>query len=183
MGVLLSFFFIIIHYTTVMTNALDQLIQIIPDHPALRLMHFVDATTPLMDKLATLAISRDYEYQLLCLDETLAASLSQQYTTAHEIKVRPITLDRSRYHLQGKLYDFVFVEASVESKEHFVTTVYSAMKNAANIFILLPAKADKEEIESWRRILEENFFVAFSAFGLGDTLQVVSAKKMHGWGG
>ena len=166
-----------------MTNALDQLIQIIPDHPALRLMHFVDATTPLIDKLAALALSRDYEYQLLCLDKTLAASLSQQYTAAHEIKVRPITLDRSRYNLQAKLYDFVFVETSVEDKEHFVKTVYGAMKNAANVFILLSAKADKEEIESWRRVLEENFFVAFSAFDLGNTLQVVSAKKMHGWGG
>ncbi len=165
-----------------MTNALDQLIQIIPDHPALRLMHFVDATTPLIDKLATLTVLRNYEYQLLCLDSTLAASLSQQYTTVHEIKVRPITLDRSRYHLQAKLYDFVFVEASVEEKEHFVKTVYGAMKNAANIFILLSAE-DTGEIETWRNVLEGNFFVAFSAFELDDTLQVVSAKKMHGWGG
>ncbi len=166
-----------------MTNALDSLIQIIPDHPALRLMHFVDTSTPLIDKLAALAVSRDYEYQLLCLDDALAASLSRQYTTTKEIKIRPITLERSRYNLQAKLYDFVFVEDAVEDKKHFVKTVYSAMKNAANIFILLPVKADKEEIESWRRVLEENFFVAFSTFELDDTLQVVSAKKMHGWGG
>ena len=165
-----------------MTNALDQLIQIVPDHPALRLMHFVDTATPLTDKLSALAMSRDYEYQLLCLDDALAASLSRQYATANAIKIRPITLERSRYNLQAKLYDFVFVEATVLDPEHFAKTVYSAMKNAANIFILLPTEAS-EEIENWRRTLEENFFVAFSTFALNNTLQVVSAKKMHGWGG
>ncbi len=166
-----------------MTNALDQLIQIIPDHPALRLMHFVDATTPLIDKLATLTISRDYEYQLLCLDGTLAASLSQQYTTVHEIRVRPISLDRSRYNLQAKLYDFVFVESTILDKSHFAKTVHPAMKNAANIFIILPKRSSNEEVETWQRVLEENFFVAFSTFELDDSFHVISAKKMHGWGG
>ena len=165
-----------------MANALDQLIQIIPDHPALRLMHFVDATTALTNKLAALAMSRDYEYQLLSLDDTLTTSLLDQYATPDAIKIRPITLERSRYNLQAKLYDFVFVEAAVEDKEHFVKTIYGAMKNAANIFILLSTK-DTKEIETWRNALEENFFVAFSTFELGDTLQIVSAKKMHGWGG
>ena len=57
------------------------------------------------------------------------------------------------------------------------------MKNAANIFILLPDKAFREEIETWRKALEENFFVAFSTFELDEKWQVISAKKMHGWGG
>ena len=166
-----------------MTHVLDQLIQIIPDHPALRFMHFVDTTTPLIDRLATLTVSRDYEYQLLCLDATLSGSLSSQYTRNDGIKIRPITLDQSRYNLQAKLYDFVFVEAGVTDKEHFTQTVYSAMKNAANIFILLPDKAFREEIETWRKALEENFFVAFSTFELDEKWQVISAKKMHGWGG
>ncbi len=165
-----------------MTNALDQLIQIIPDHPALHIMHFMEVTTPLTDKLVSLALSRDYEYQILCLDTTQADSLSRQYATANGIKIRPITLSRSRYNLQAKLYDFVFVEASVENKEHFIKTAYGAMKNAANIFILLSAE-NTGEIETWRNVLEENFFVAFSAFELDETQKVVSAKKMHGWGG
>jgi len=165
-----------------MTNALDQLIQIIPDHPALRLMHFVDAPTPLTDKLATLTTSRDYEHQLLCLDNTLTASLSRQYATEKAIKIRPITLDRSRYNLQAKLYDFVFVEATISDPEHFVKTVHGAMKNGANLFILIPTDASAE-VDTWRKVLEKNFYVAFSTFALTDTLQVVSAKKMHGWGG
>ncbi len=165
-----------------MTNALDQLTRIIPDHPALRLMHFVEASTPLIDTLAPLAQSRDYEYQLLALDDTLSALLLDQYATTDAIKIRPITFDRSRYNLQAKQYDFVFVEAAVENKEHFVKTVYGAMKNAANIFLLL-STGDAGEIETWRKVLEENFFVAFSSFELDEARKVVSAKKMHGWGG
>ena len=172
-----------VHYTSIMINALDQLIQVIPDHPALRLMHFVDTPTLLTDKLAALATSRDCEHQLLCLDETLAASLSRQYAEKEAIKVRSITLERSRYNLQAKLYDFVFVESSVSDLSHFVKTVHSAMKNGANIFILLSKNISENEIETWRNALEENFFVAFSAFDLGETRQVVGAKKMHGWGG
>ena len=165
-----------------MTNALDHLIRIVPDHPAQRLMHFVDRGTPLTDKLAALAVSHEYEYQILTLDETVTASLSQRYAAEDAVKIRPITLERSRYNLQAKLYEFVFVEATVTDQTHFAKTVHSAMKNGANLFILCPAQA-AEEVETWRKILEESFFVAFSTFDLDETQQVISAKKMHGWGG
>jgi uncharacterized LabA/DUF88 family protein len=79
------------------------------------------------------------------------------------------------------MYDFVFVEAVIDEKIHFVKTVYASMKNAGNIFVL--QNHDKQCEEEWRITFEENFFVAFSAFDLDEQTRIISAKKMHGWGG
>jgi len=165
-----------------MTHPIDELIRIVPDHPGMRIMHFVDVPTALVDKLAALAKARDCEYQLQCLEPTLAESMQHRFAETPACKVRALALERPRYHIQAKLYDFVFVEAHIPDPEHFLKTIYTAMKNAANIFILLSSK-QKDEIEIWRSIMEENYYVAFSTFDLNDTIRIVSAKKMHGWGG
>ena len=148
----------------------------------MRIMHFVDAPTVLVDKLAALTQTRTCEYQLQCLDPDLAASMQHRFADTPTCKVRMLALESPRYHIQAKLYDFVFVEAHIPDPEHFLKTVYAAMKNAANIFILLPS-AQTHQIETWRSIMEENYYVAFSSFELNNTIQIVSAKKMHGWGG
>ena len=165
-----------------MTHPIDNLIRIIPDHPGMRIMHFVDAPTVLVDKLAALTQARAYEYQLQCLNPDLAASMQQRFADTPTCKVRKLALGSPRYHIQAKLYDFVFVEADIPDPEHFLKTVYSAMKNAANIFILLPSE-QKHQIETWRSIMEANYYVAFSSFALDDQTLILSAKKMHGWGG
>jgi len=165
-----------------MTHPIDDLIRIIPDHPGMRIMHFVDVPTVLVDKLADLTRVRACEYQLQCLDPDLAASMQHRFADTPTCKVRMLAIESPRYHIQAKLYDFVFVEAYIPDPEHFLKTVYSAMKNAADIFILLPEE-QTHQIETWRNIMEANFYVAFSSFALDDQIRIVSAKKMHGWGG
>ena len=145
-------------------------------------MHFVDHETPLIAPLLEVTKACDGEHQILCLTEASCELLAHRFTLTETIKVRPISWSQPRYHIQAKLYDFVFVEASVPDPKHFLKTIYTAMKNAANIFILLPSE-HKGEIETWRSVMEENYYVAFSTFALNDTIQIISAKKMHGWGG
>jgi len=145
-------------------------------------MHFIDRETPLIAPLLEVTKACEGEYQILCLTEASCELLSHRFTLTDAIKVRPVFWSQPRYHVQAKLYDFVFVESPVPNPKHFLKTIYTAMKNAANIFILLPSE-HKDEIETWRNIMEENYYVAFSTFALNDTIQIVSAKKMHGWGG
>ncbi len=162
-------------------NNIEQLISIIPDYPAQRIMHFVDEPSNLMELLSNLCLDREYEYQILCNDCEAMQSAKEKYPQ-NLIKIRQVSLCQARYHIQAKMYDYIFVELEIADKKHFVKTVYSAMKNAANIFILRK-KGEKTKEEEWRKALEENFFVAYSAFDLDEHYRIISAKKMHGWGG
>jgi len=172
----------IIHYNSSMTNALDTLIHTIPDHPAIRIMHIVDTPTDVLERLSALVGERHYELDLLLFDAQELARLKVHYGQNPRITVRSISLDQARYHRQAKLYDYVFVDAMIADPDLFVKRLYPAMKNGANIFLLLPPPSHAV-VESWRKALEAHFYVAFSAFELSESYHVISAKKMHGWGG
>lgn len=164
-----------------MQTSYEHLVTVIPNHPAQRIMHFVDKNTPLTGVLASLTHDREYEYLLLCFDAPLTRTLSHQYTSLPHIKVKHVTHDQTRYHTQARMYDYVFVEADIPDETIFLRTIYPSMKNAAALFVLSAGK--RKEIERWRVGLEENFYVAFSTFPLSDAVRVTSARKMHGWGG
>jgi len=164
-----------------MQNPYEPLIEVIPDHPALRIMHFTETHSILVDELAALTRARDYEYLLLSPDETISTELSHYFAAHPHIKARSVAYTQTRFHVQAKMYDFVFVEAAVPDATDFLKKMYRAMKNAATLFVL--SSGGHEEVERWRIGMEENLYVAFNAFELTDTLQVISGKKMHGWGG
>ena len=165
-----------------MKNAYQELSAVIPGYPGTRIMHFVDRETPLIAPLQEATKACEGEYQIQCLTDESCGTLTRRFALTSAIKVRPVSWGQPRYHIQAKLYDFVFVEAPVPNPQHFLKTIYTAMKNAANIFILLPSE-HKGEIETWRQYMEANFYVAFSTFALDDQTQIIAAKKMHGWGG
>jgi hypothetical protein len=160
---------------------IDQLLNVIPDYPNLRIMHFADEHSTLVEKLSALCIKNKYEYQLQCPTETFAKQARTRYPESN-IKVRYISLSQSRYHRQAKMYDFVFVEIDVDDITHFLKALYTAMKNASNVFVLYDRSRENRE-EEWRIEMEKNFYVAYSAFDLNDEIRIISAKKMHGWGG
>ncbi len=159
---------------------IQQLLNVIPGYPGLRIMHFANKTSALIDNIAEICLTRDYEYQIQCMNDTLTKEFQSRYPHPN-IRAKHILLSQPRYHIQAKMYDFVFVEAVIDDKIHFVKTVYTAMKNAGNIFVL--HRHNKQDEEKWRQAFEENFFVAFSAFDLNEQTRIISAKKMHGWGG
>jgi len=159
----------------------EQLLGIIPDHPALRIMHFVDRHTPLVDALAELTRIREYEYLLLTFDADTARTLAQHFALSPHISVKPITHDQARYHRQAKMYDFVFVEAAIPDPAIFLQRAYPAIKNAGSLLLL--SHDPDLDTQAWRKGMEERYYVAFSAFELNADTQVISGKKMHGWGG
>lgn len=164
-----------------MQNPYELLIEVIPDHPALRIMHLAQTHSILVDKLATLTQVRDYEYLLLCPDEAISLELSHCFASHPHIKVKSIAYTQTRFHVQAKMYDFVFVEAAVPDVTDFLKKIYRAMKNAAILFVF--SSDGHEEVERWRVEMEDNFYVAFNTFALTGSIQIISGKKMHGWGG
>jgi hypothetical protein len=161
-------------------NNLKKLLEIIPkNHPALRVAHFSDRETILIKLLEDIASMYDIEYQLNITDISLYNEISN--TIAQDTKIIKFNLNRPKYMIQGKLYDFVFVTNKIENLDEFLQKVHSIIKNAGNIIFLLPKNSDTKIYEE---LLEKNYFVATSI--MDDLLQdeiVLISRKMHGWGG
>jgi len=180
---------LIFSYTPTMkpieATKLSQLLQIIPEHPMIRILHFSDSGEILPEILSDFAAQKGYEYQINALNTPYFHMLQQHFPTAPHIKLLNFTLTRPRYMIQGKLYDYVFVTATIDEaiREDFLKRVHPVMKNGGNILLFLP-KSDHAQRWEWLRLLEENYYVASNTiddlFGYYDLL---ISKKMHGWGG
>jgi len=164
-----------------MQTPYEQLLTVIPDHPAQRIMHFVDHATPLVDALADLTRVCDYEYLLLSFNPQSADTLARYFALSDHISVKAITHDQARYHRQAKMYDYLFVEAAIPDPNAFLKRAYPAIKNGGMLFVL--SHDPDLEIETWREAMEAHYYVAFSTFELDKDTRVFSGRKMHGWGG
>jgi len=157
---------------------LKKLIEIIPsNHPALMVAHFSDKDNELISQIYHKSLRDDIEYQVNILDEDVEI-LKSKYKNPL-IKIIKFNLQRAKYMIQGKIYDFVFVTANINDIDSFLQKVHPIIKNAGNIIILL----DKSEnVDIWLRLLEDRYFVATSVIDdLVEDSTVVISKKMHGW--
>jgi len=164
---------------------LEQLLQIIPDYPMIRIAHFANSGEEMTEILAEFCRQKGYEYQLNCTEPAFYESMSEKYRDSESVKAVNFALQRPRYMIQGKLYDFVFVTAEIEDGmlDDFVKRCHPIIKNAGNILIFLPKKSYTERYE-WMRLLEENYYVASNTIDdLFEEYDVLISKKMHGWGG
>ncbi len=166
-------------------NALKQLLQIIPDHPQIRLLHFAHSGEDLPQMLASFAHQNDYGYQLHATDPLYAKSVAPLLPKSPEIKVQHFPLSRPRYMQQGKLYDFVFVTADIEAsmREAFLQRVHPIIKNGGSIMLFIP-KGDHTQRFAWMQLLEANYYVASNTIDdLFKHYDLLISRKMHGWGG
>jgi hypothetical protein len=162
----------------------EQLLSIIPQHPAMRIMQISQSGLQLSDALASFATDRDYEFLLNVTNDIFYEEIKDRYSDNQECKIKKLKLQQRRYVSMAKMYDFVFVTASIPNKmqEQFTKTVYTHIKNGGNIIIFLP-KNNLRVLDSWRQTLEENYFVASNTIDIFDEYEVLISKKMHGWGG
>jgi len=162
-----------------------QLLTIIPDHPMVRLLHFADSGIELPRILDDFVMQKGYEYQINCTDQAYFAYIERTMKSSGQTKARYFALTRPRYMQQGKLYDFVFVTAAVETalQEAFLQRLHPIIKNGGNILLFLP-KGDHDQRFEWMRLLEENYYVASNTIDdLFEYYDLLISKKMHGWGG
>ncbi|SFV90528.1 hypothetical protein MNB_SV-4-853 [hydrothermal vent metagenome] len=166
-------------------KSLEKLLQIIPDHPGIRLLHFADSGEEIPQIISSFIEDKGYEYQINCLDDTFFLTMRHTFAKSQHIHPIKFTLQRPRYMIQGKIFDYVFVTAPVAAsmRENFLKRVHPIIKNGGNILIFLPKKEQEQRWE-WLRLLEEHYYVASSTIDdLFAHYDVVISKKMHGWGG
>ena len=159
---------------------IQALLHALPKSPGMRIMHF--AKEPLL-------ISQIQNY---CLKESdycdyLIATLNEEDTTILKkfensyTKVKYLNENRSRFHIQAKQYDYLFLTTLPKKRVPFFQKLYSALKNGAPLFIFLQKEENSLSYTIEQELIEKNY-VATNRTDLEEYL-VVSAKKMHGWSG
>jgi hypothetical protein len=166
-------------------NKLETLLQIIAPAPALRIAHFSEGGEKMVEILGDFCSEQTYEYQVNCTEPSFFETVNNTYKDHKVIKPVKFTLERPRYMIQGKLYEYLFVTSTIptEIRSDFLKKTHGIIKNAGLILIFIP-KGDSQQRYNWIALLEENYYVASSTIDdLFAHYDVIISKKMHGWGG
>jgi len=167
------------------SNEITQLLEILSDHPRLRIAHFSDGGEDFIQVLNQLSIEQNYEYQLHVLNDELHKTVKENYTMNEISLLRRIKWEQRRYASPALQYDLLFVTATVphDYREKFAQNIYSHIKSAGEI-ILFIEKGNYENADEWRVFFEEYLFVAITIEkDMFENYDIFIARKMHGWGG
>ena len=162
----------------------DQLLGIINLYPLVEIAHFCDDYSVLNEKIDHLCRTNDYNYRINCTDSEQFEECRSSFENSDNTTVKEFDLDRPKYMIQAKFYDYLFVTSDIEpdKRASFLKKSYVIIKNAGLIFIFVP-KEDNKQKEIWTDLLQENYFVATSVLDIFSQYDVIISKKMHGWGG
>jgi len=163
---------------------IDQLLGIVNLYPSIAIAHFSEGSDLLSEKIYQLCKTHDYEYRLNCTTEVCYKKASDKYASSDLIKIKHFDLNRPRYMIQAKSYDYLFVSSSIPDgeKASFLRKSYAIIKNAGLIIIFVPKKNLSEQY-LWTELLQEHNFVATNTIDIFTEYDVIISKKMHGWGG
>ena len=166
------------------TKSIEQLVEIIPNHPGLRISQFSDGGEDFSNKLSQLCLSRESEYQLNVLNEEFYERAQKLYAQEKLSSVKLIKWNQRRYSSPAKQYDFIFITATVPENHRrlFAKIIHSHIKNSGHLILFLE-KNNHKNIEEWYNFLEEYLFVAMNTIDLFENYEILISKKMHGWGG
>jgi len=165
-------------------DKLETLLQIIAPAPALRIAHFCESGEKMVEILGDFCSQKEYEYQINCTESSFFEILEDKYKDHTYIHPLKFSLERPRYMIQGKLYEYLFVTSAIEkeSRSDFLKKAHGIIKNAGLILIFIP-KRDTDQRYNWIASLEEHYYVASSIIDdLFEHYDVIISKKMHGWG-
>ncbi len=164
---------------------LKKLLEIIPSTPALRIAHFAESGKMMTEVLSDFCQKKEYEYQINCTDHSFFDEMDANFKESKLVKPIKFTLERPRYMMQGKIYEYLFITTVIEKdmRSDFLKKAHSIIKNAGNILIFL-SKGSYQERYHWMELLEEHYYVASNTIDdLFENYDVLISKKMHGWGG
>ena len=170
------------------TKSINQLLSIINIYPSIRIMHFSQNQPNLNSAILKLSQTNGYEFQLNSTTTEDYENSKNQFKESSNISIANFNLNRPRYNIQAKQYDYLFVSTKIEDEEilKFLKKSHSIIKNAGLILIFIP-KVDKisdyDTIYRWNSLLEESYFVATNSIDISLDYDVIVSKKMHGWGG
>ncbi|WP_456323007.1 hypothetical protein [Hydrogenimonas sp.] len=161
----------------------DQLMQLISAHyPSQQILHISDLSNDLHEALYDYTKKRDFEYDL----KTVGAEIEDDgFGRDHSgFAASKLDLSAKGYNRHAKMYENIFVTlepACLESQmDSFFKKSYRIMKNAGIIAVIVQRDAPITKLV--KEQLEKDNFVALNTIEIFDGYDVVTAKKMHGWG-
>jgi hypothetical protein len=156
-----------------------KILGIIKDFPNVRIGHFCDSGVEVAKLIEEYSKDRDMEYILNVTNRDFYEKIKDEFP-----KSRFFNLKRPKYFLNGKFYDYLFVESKIDSseREEFLKKCHSTIKNSGLILIFTKNR-DYQNIDEWSRLLEENYYVATSVIDIDEKNSIIISRKMHGWGG
>lgn len=154
-------------------KSFELLFELIPDHPGLNIALIDDGSYQCEDKLLEFCQSINAKLYIKSL-------IPRHYIHNQTLHVEEFNFSQEKYNKQAIQYDFLFICANIKDIKDMsavANKVYRAIKNAAHLFLAV----SKNEPFDFHTILEESNFVALNTIDLNDEVNVISAKKMHGW--
>lgn len=165
-------------------DKLEQLLPIIGPYPSTSVAHFSDMNIEVSHAIHTFCRQKNYTYQLNCTDHSFYADAVKSFTGNSDIRIIDFGLDRPRYLIQGKTYEYIFVTVDLpdDQRDDFLKKTHEILRNAGNILLFLPKMTDAQRYQ-WEKLLEENYYVATNTINdLFESYDLLISKKMHGWG-
>lgn len=171
-------------------KSIEDMVNIILPYPATRVMQISDGEEKFADeikltqRLFSLIQEREYDFQLNLINSDKVDVYKEQFINEGvSSSVRPLHPKQPRYGMQGKFYDYLYVTAQIEEamQEEFVKKVYEVIKSGGLILAFI--NKDIESYDRWFNLLQDNSFVAINSIDICEDFHVMSARKMHGWGG
>lgn len=161
-------------------SSFQSLLEALPKSPGMRIMHFCKEPI-LIDEIQNYCKDQsDYcEYLLATFSQEDLEKLAKYENSYTQLNY--LNENRPRYHMQSKQYDYLFITTMPEERVEFFKKVYSALKNAAPLFIIIKNCETSFAYLIESELIESNY-VAVNKMPL-EEYTVISAKKMHGWSG
>jgi len=163
---------------------LTALLEIMGSDPSQRILHFTKEDNTLTQMLHIYCQKEAYEFQINCIHSHSFDAIQKNYASCDLTKAIQFTLERPRYMIQGKVYNFIFVtlDNSEINQKEFLKKCHQIIHNGGHIILFLD-KSEKASHTQWIQTLEESYYVATSVIDdLFENYDVVISKKMHGWG-
>ena len=158
---------------------LTQMIS--PHYPNQMILHLTDGINDFHRTLYDFTKSKAFEYDL----RTVGCEIDDLDTDVHPgCRVETLDLNERKFNKHARLYENVYVTISADTLEKDIQTLlkkfFRVMKNAAILTLVVERGAPL--LEHIDKDLEECYFVAINHIDIFDDYDVVTAKKMHGWG-
>lgn len=165
-------------------DKLNSLLEIIGPYPSTSVVHFSDDNLELSKTIYEYCHKKSYSYQVNATDKAFFETLNDTFGRQEEIHIFNFSLNRPKYLIQGKTYEYLFVTSDIpeDQRGDFLRKAHEILRNAGNILLFIPDGNVKER-NDWKKLLEENYYVATNTIDdLFEHYEVIISKKMHGWG-
>jgi hypothetical protein len=158
---------------------LTQLVS--PHYPNQRIMLITDGREDLHATLYEFTKRKDFELEI----RTIGCELDDVDTEGHEgCSLEAMDLRMPRYNRHARQYENIFVTLHPGHLEKETRTIlkklHAIIKNAGLLTVIVEKGAPL--LERFEAELEASDFVAISRIDIFDDYEVVTAKKLHGWG-